>query len=383
MCGIVTIIFICVPFISIPLLILGIIFDKKYNWTYGILLALLLAIIAYNFNPTQEHDLYRYYFEMQNYYTNINFEQFINSNMFSNTKFLFVLLQFIIAKLGNYRILPFIITFFGYAITFYVILDYSKVKDINTKTTVIMLLIFICIFYHINFISGLAQYLAIIIGFLAFYLEFIKVKKKWFYKLLYILPMFIHLSMIIIPAIRIFIQFDFKKTKKILFVVLAIYVLLPNVLYEVIKLVPMMSMVAQKINSYMLNTDSIFIMKYEVATLFLLIFYLYIYYSGRNKIKEEVPEKYINFTEMILLFNICSAPYRAIFTRILNISILAMTIFLMIYFEKVKSKNALIIFIGLVLFSVALGSVNLNNIIANDYNGIFQNFAHSIIYYLK
>lgn len=383
MCGVITIVFACLPFISIPLLIAGIIFDKKHNLIYGILLALFLAIIAYNFNPKEEHDLYRYYFDMQNYYANINFMQFVISNMFSNTKFLFVILQFIITKIGNYRLLPFIITFIGYAITFYIILDYSKLKAIKARVKIMVLLIFICVFYHINFISGLAQYLSIIIGFLAFYLEFIKEKKKWFYKILYILPMFIHLSMIIIPLIRIFIQFDFKRSKKYFFIFLIVYDLMPNVIYGILNLIPIMSALASKINSYMLQSDSIFTVKYEIGTLLLLIFYMYIYYSERKKIIDELPEKYMNFIEIILLFNLCSIPYRAIFTRVLNISILSMTVFLLIYFEKIKSKNTLFILIGLLLFSIVFGSVNLNNILGNDYNGIFQNFLHSIIYYLK
>ena len=121
----------------------------------------------------------------------------------------------------------------------------------------------------------------------------------------------------------------------------------------------------------MLQANSIFIMRYEIATLVLLMFYMYIYYSKRKTIYHEFSEKYLNFMECIFLLNLSSILYRDIFTRIFNISILMMMIFLLTYFEKVKTKNAKIIFIGVALFAIAFGSVNLNNIIANDYSGIF------------
>ena len=82
----VTIIFACAPFIAIPLIILGIVMDKKHNVIYGILLALLLAMIAYNFNPKEGHDLYRYYFEMDSYYSNIDFAIHVDAGKNGKTR---------------------------------------------------------------------------------------------------------------------------------------------------------------------------------------------------------------------------------------------------------------------------------------------------------
>lgn len=380
---IVIILFTILPFITIPLIFFGMIKDKKHNIIYGMLLALLLAIIAYNFNPKVQHDLYRYYSEMNHYYANINFEQFFNKNMFHNTKFLFVLLEFIVSQIGNMRLLSFIITFIGYSLTFYVILDYSKLKNIKPITTIIILVTFILIFYHINFISGLAQYLSIIVGFLAFYMEYIKQKKKWYYKILYILPMLIHISMIIIPIIRILLCFNFKKIKKYYILILFAYILLPNIIYQVFNAIPNLSMIANKINSYMLNEESIFIMTYDIATLLLLLFYCFIYYLTRKRLNEEIPEKFSNLIEIILLLNLFSIPYRAIFSRIFNISILSINIYFLSYINKTKKNELFMLLIVIGIFSVAFGGVNLNNIITNNFNNIFSNIFHNIIYYLK
>lgn len=372
-----------IPFIAIPLLIIGIIMDKKHKFIYGILLALLLAIIAYNFNPKEEHDLYRYYSEIENYYQNINIERFVQKNMFNNTKFLFVILEFIVAQIGNNRLLPFIITFIGYSLTFYMILDYSKIKKIRPLTTIVVLFTFILTFYHINFISGLAQYLAIVIGFFAFYMEYVKQKKKWYYKILYVIPMLIHLSMIIIPCIRLLMCFNFKKIKKFYIILLLIYALLPNLIYQIINLIPNMSMIAYKINSYMLNEDSIFIMAYDIGTLILLIFYILIYYTSRKKLKDEIGEEFSYFIEIILLFNIFSIPYRSIFSRLFNISLLSMNLYLLVYLQKIKRNQLLVILFIIMIFAFIFGRVNLNIILDNDFNGIFSDITQNISYYFK
>lgn len=249
---VITILFLCVPFIAIPLLIIGIILDKKHNVIYGILLALLLAIIAYNFNPNEMQDLYRYYYEMDVFYSNIDFDRYME-DAFDNTKIVFKALQFLFSQIGNFRLLPFFITFIGYSITFYIILDYSKIKKINPYITLFTIMIFMCTFYHINFMSGLAQYLAMTIAFLGFYLEFVKKKKKIIYKLLYVIPIFIHISMIIVLAFRILMIFDFKKTKKYFLIFLIIYAILPSILYNILNLIPRMEIIATKINSYMVQ----------------------------------------------------------------------------------------------------------------------------------
>ena len=179
------------PFLAIPFVIFGVAKDKKHSVIYSLLLALPLSLIAYNIIPDVSKDLYRYYVEMNYTYKYMSVFEYINV-IFSNTKILFNTIQFIITKIGNYNLLPFFITLIGYSISFYIIFDYSNLKKIKFRYTLIILISFVCIFYHINFISGLAQYLAISISFLAFYQEYIKGKNKLIYKLLYILPSLIH-----------------------------------------------------------------------------------------------------------------------------------------------------------------------------------------------
>lgn len=379
---IITVLFICAPFISIPLLILGLIKDKKHKIVYGILLAIILAIIAYNFIPKEQHDLYRYYFENDCYYANINFERFVREVMFNNSKFLFVILQYIVAQIGNNRILPFIITFIGYSLIFYIIIDFSKIKQVKPIVTVGVLAFFVLTFYHINFMSGLAQGLSIVLSFLAFYMEYIKGKKKWYYKILYIIPVFIHLSMVAMLFLRVVLQFRLKGRGKICFIlILILYTVFPNIIYQILNVIPGMTMIANKINSYVLNANSIFISVYDIATLCMLIFSMVIYYTSKKQIKDEFNKNFLKFMEIVMLFNLFSILYRDIFSRTFNISLLSMCLYLLVYIDRIKTKKSIFIIIGLIFFSIALGSVNLNNILVNNYNDIFSNITQNVFFY--
>lgn len=379
---IISILFFIAPFISIPFIFFGILFDKKHNFIYSLLLALVFALVAYNFIPNQNHDLYRYYYEMEYFYSNISWERYL-FYAFSNTKIIFVFFQYIFSQIGNYRLLPFFITFIGYLISFYIILDYSKLKKYRGITKILIILFFACIFYHINFISGLAQYLSISIGFLGFYLEFIKGKNKIIYKILYIIPIFIHISMFIIPLIRIVLHFDFRKIKSKYITTLIIYMFFPILIYKITSLFPALDMISSKIYSYMVMGNRSLFTVYDIFTFLLILFFLIIFYDNKDKIKKEVSNKFLEFTELILLFNVFSPLYRDIFSRILNISILCMCLYIMSLISITNSKKLPIILIFILLFSVILGSVSFNIFRNNDFNNIFSNLFNNFNYYIS
>lgn len=379
---IISIVFCIAPFISIPLIFIGIIYDKKRNWLYAFLLALVFAIIAYNFKPTVEQDLFRYYVEMQANFSKINFFEYLNKYFF-NTKILFKLFQYIICHIGNYRLLQFFITLIGYYISFYMILDFSKLKKCKPIITIFTFLVFVFMFYHINFISGLAQYLAISIGFLAFYLEYIKKKSKPIYKILYILPMFIHVTMIIILLFRIMLNFDYKKTKLFYIIFLLIYAIFPNLVYILIKSIPFLFTIANKIYIYMIEPTFNSFSTYYIFTVIVVIFFAILFYRYKKGKKKQLPIQFLNLMEFILLFNIFSIPYSVIFTRIFNLTILCMCILIPIYLSKNPKKSKYIIISILIVFSTLSGSVTFNIISTNNFNNIFNKLHKSIFYYLK
>lgn len=378
-------IFLLAPFLTIPLIVLGILKDKKNTFIYIVLLAILIAIVAYNFNPKQEQDLYRYNYLMEEKYSQLNLWEYFEI-MFQNNKFIFTLLMYITAKIGNYSILPFICTFIGYFIVIYTIFDYVKIKKIQQYKGILILIAFICIFYFINFISGLAQFLATSISFLAFYLEYIKGKTKKYYKILYILPGFIHASMFSAIIIRILLNFKLKNTKFIIIPLFILYGLARNFIYNIVILfdnIPLISVLVSKAEMYLLDSPNTFYSIYPVTITLLVFCYLLIYLLTNKKVRETENEKFCDLIFIVLFFNICSIQYYTIFVRILDFSIILMNIYLIKVIEIIDKKNKIIIISLIIIFSLALGSVNFNLIRTNDFGKIEGHCYQNIFYFLS
>lgn len=380
---IITILCLTIPLISIIAIIVGIVFDKKHRILYGILIALILAVVAYNFTPKEEQDLYRYYLEMNSYYKNIDIDRYL-SEAFNNTKIIFKALQYTFAQIGNNRLLPFVITFISYSIVFCIILDYAKMKNINKYVTITIIAIFMCVFYHINFISGLAQFFAISIGFLGFYLEYVKNKKGWIYKLLYVIPIFIHISTIFMLAIRVLLKFNYKKCRKFYIIILIMYIALPGLIYEFLRIVPGMEVIATKINTYLLQGDRRLSGIYDYTTLLLLVLYAYIFFSSKKYAKEQFSIDFLNLIEIVILLNLSSFMYRDIFSRVLNLTIVLYNIYLLYYIHKNRKKDLPLVILFITLLCIGLGSVNINSLSNNNLQNIKkENINKNILYLLK
>jgi len=383
MIAILSIVLFCfLPFVSIPILFLGIALDKKHTLLYSILLALIFAIISYNFLPDEVHDLYRYFYEMKYYYSHLDFPRYLEV-MFSSTKIIFSFLQFIFSQIGNFHLLPFSITLIGYTLSFYMMIDFVKSKKYPSSVAFIILLMFILSFYHINFISGLAQYLAIVVGFFAFYLEYIKGKKQLRYKIFYILPIFIHISMIIIPLIRFLLNFDYKRYKYKYYVVLTIYAFCPIILYKILSLIPSLSSIALKIDSYMLKGSHTLYTSYDLFTLLALIIYGILFFFSYNRLKNEYSNKILDFTKIVLLFNLCSLFYRDIFSRVFNLSLLCMCLYFSVYLSKMKMQRNVFVLLLLIFVSLAFASVSFNIFKTYDFNNIFRHLFENLMYYFR
>lgn len=377
--------FLIAPFLTIPLIIVGILKDKKHYGIYAFLLATLFAIIAYNFEPNNSQDLYRYYYLMREYYGPMNIGEYI-SVMFQNNKILFELLCYIISQTANLRLLPFICTLIGYFIAFYIIMDFARIKEISSSKTLLVIFAFICIYYHINFISGLAQFLAINIAVLAFYLEYIKNKKGIIYKMLYIIPIFIHISLLILIIVRILLNFNYNKVRKVIIPIFLIYGTNPMIVFkflEIFKNNILLSVLISKSNMYLLENSHIWESTYGIGALLLIIFFIIIFYTNIKPVKLIMNDKICNFTEIMLLFIVSSSLYFDIFMRFSNIVLMLMSIYMLIVLNINKKTKKMFIIITVIIFSMLMGSVNLNNFKYNDFNNLFSNMAENIIYYLK
>lgn len=381
---IVSFLFIIAPFLTIPIILYSIIVDKKHSTIYAILLALAIAIIAYNFNPKTSQDLYRYYYLMEHQYSTLSFTEYIKV-MFNNNKLLFIFFCYIISKIGNYKLLQSIIVFTGYFLVFYTILDYAKLKNIKVYKAILIIVLFMAIFYFIGFFSGLAQFLGIAVGLYIFYLEYIKKKGKFIYKLLYILPMLIHVSLATLLIFRILLAFDNKKVKKYLLALAILIILFPSLIKAFLNLFSnnlLFRSFLLKSDDYLTTNRITWQTTYGVYILILQCIYVFIYMFTKKHIKGKINDKFCDLIEFTFIFLFAFSSYYDIFTRFSNFSMLLMNIYLLQLFAD-KRKQNLIIAILLIIVAIPGLSININILNDNDFNNIFNDMYMNLIYYLK
>ena len=217
------------PVIAIPLLIVGLIKDKKHRYIYLLILAFFLSVIAFNVTPKMNEDLYRHHDDVLRFGTMEN-TAFINI-LKSNSELLSLILKRFIYKLGNVNYLQFFITFIDYSIVFYIINDYNSKKENDLKFIGIISLFTIISFSYMTIISNLFNTLALIIFSLGLYFDYSNKKNKLLCYILYISPILIHSSLILPLVILIIFKITGNKVnlKNIIIIFVGLF-LIPNII---------------------------------------------------------------------------------------------------------------------------------------------------------
>ncbi len=349
--------FIISPIISLPIIILGIIFDKKNKIGHLILLAIDIAILSYYFEPGKEYDLYKYFIIM-NEYSKIDFMTFAK-NILTITEPAIRMIFFLVSKTQNYYLLSAICTFFVYFIVFYMINDYSKKINLKGIYTFLIVIFFISCMNYINFASGLRNGVAIAVFAFAIYLEYVKNKKKIVYKLLYIIPCLLHKSLFIAILIRIFMNFDSKKMKKIYSILMIIIFLSStSILFfaNILSNIPIFSTLYEKAIYYIgeeerntiLNASSL-----SILNLIIVIFITTIYNYNKKFFKDKIDIKIYNVISYIVIFILAMLSYLQFFARF---SFLLFIIGLIPLMDYLKLENKKLNFLcTLMLFFIIMG----------------------------
>ena len=216
-------IFSLLPIVGVAFVLFFYLFDAKKNSVlYSLLLGITLVIIAYYFIPPQDYDLYRHHLIVENYIGK-DLTYFISSLKLIDREFLPLLISYIISFTKNVDILQFFITAIGYTIIFYIIHDYRKNTSINIFSFIIITLFTFFGFNALNFISGLWNYIAIILFSLALYLDYIKKYNKKICYLLYFIALLFHNSMIF-PTIILIIYKIFKNKLNLKSIIISILI---------------------------------------------------------------------------------------------------------------------------------------------------------------
>lgn len=203
--------FLFFPIISIIASSFGYFFDsKRKSWVYPLLMGLSLGMICYFFIPNQTYDLYRHHSVVYHFFDQ-NISSYFQAIGHFDLENLPLFICYLVAKLNNVNILQFLIVSLGYFILFYLLYDYRKKHQTRLFPFLIIFLFTVFGFNTLYFISGLWFYIAILIFFLAFYLDYEKDCNKLLCYLLYFSTICFHKALLF--AVAILFIYKFFKNK--------------------------------------------------------------------------------------------------------------------------------------------------------------------------
>ncbi len=288
---------------------------NKIYYLIPLVLAIILGVLSYFYVPVKGYDLFEYYSWMDKmlFFNPINLLNYI----FYRAEFLIMSYFYLMALIGNKQLVQVFPTILFYFIIFYMIFDYVKVKKCDKKCLILIIVLFLALFKYISAVSCLRYTLAFSIFALGLYLEYIK-EKKGLYKLLYIIPIFIHTSSFVLLIFRILQHPWLKKFRYLLIAMLCIVVFFPKIpikILDALSFIPYTSFISNRMKFYLLgeyvamNRQYLFRIIQTASILVLIILNKFSKKSEKNK-------NYYDIYLMIGLFTIIVAPFYTLFIRL-------------------------------------------------------------------
>lgn len=329
----------------------------KTNWHYlvPIILATILGIIAYFYIPTKGYDLFEYNIWMNNMLT-LNTKDLINYILYRG-EIIIMIYFYIIALIGNYQLVQVFPTILFYTIIFYIIFDFAKERKVSKEIIIFCIITFLALFKYIFVVSSFRYSLAYVIFSLGLYFEYIKDKKGILYKLLYIIPMFIHTSSFILLLFRIIMCFKNKKIRYLILAFLCILASAPNIAINILGIFStndFVKFIIERVNMYLIvesvpmYTQYIFRIIQTIAIFVLIIF---------NMVEQEDNKhnKYYSIYFIFGLFTISVMMYHTLFMRFADLLLFLLPIALINLHEKIPKLPKILqsgIYIILIIFIV-------------------------------
>lgn len=371
--------FLIYPILTVPLILTGSIVDKKNRIIYMILLAFDIGLISMQLDPSKYGLDLNVYFSIMDIMKQIKWETFIQTYI-SQKEFLTNILYYIFASIGNYHLWTFTATFICYSIMFYIITDYSTIKEISSKQYWIMIALVILFYNNILALTGVRNNFAMMIYLLAVYKEFFREDKKFLYKLLYIIPCFIHMSMALGIVLRIILIFYKKPNKKYIIAVLMVYALSPTIVLSIASKLngtAIFSDLYEKTVTYSDSGANILNNVYNlikiIAFMNLFIIFEKIYINQESKIR--------NITELICLFTLFSSNYSLVRDRWYDACIILLALCFINDIKKYFNIKGIykVVLLGTALFMIiqqtnTLKKLEYGELIENNYKSTMIEF---------
>lgn len=258
---IITTLFIFLPVISgIILFIVYFLDGKRNSFIYPVLIGLFFGVIVYYYLPPTDFDLFRHHQVVlkmmgatwQNIWV-------IAEKM--EVESLAALISYVVAMIGDKNLLQFFIVSVGYSILFYLLYDYRKQIDLPLIVFIPVTIFTFFGFSALFFISGLWNYVAILIFALGFYLDYYKKKNKILCYTLYLIPIFLHSAMAFALGILILYKLFRSELSFKMIVIMLIILIFPATILRYINQVVNIGLfmtIERMYNSYFTNNSQMY-----------------------------------------------------------------------------------------------------------------------------
>lgn len=234
--------------------------SKKINIVCSVLIGLFMGLIAYNFIPMSSYDLTRHHQIVETLFFR-DFSYIFQNFSYMDLEILPLIICYLVSLFQNVNLLQFIVVTIGYSIIFYILGDYKINQNVKNYRFLLVAAFTFFSFNALYFISGLWNYLAIIVFSLVMYIDYMKKGNKLICYPLYALTLLIHNSMIF-PLVILIIyklfgnKFNFRSAATTI-----IIVLLPATLLGIINNtfdISLLKTIEQTYNSYFINDESMY-----------------------------------------------------------------------------------------------------------------------------
>ncbi len=294
-------------YLIILLIILSLFFFKRKNLKYYfIIIVFILAIVAFNFEPSKEYDLYRH-FNMLDNCRLYGFNYIINHPDYENLPVgaTYFYLSSLIPTNG---FLPMVTTIISYMSVFIIINKFIEEKEWKKSAILLAIFSFLCMYNYLGLISGIRNKICISIVFYILYKDLIE--KKNFVKCMigYIALALFHPSIFVVIALRLLLLVKDKKLQSIIKILLLLWSFLKNVILSILSKFnnfSIVSYIVTKMNSYDLAEATavanvpLYTFVYFTRNVIILLIFLEYYRKNKNNKRFET---YLIFSSYLICF---------------------------------------------------------------------------------
>ena len=222
-------VFMICPIMVLPFVFIGLKKDKRHRKIYLAIIAFLLALFSYSYQPTSIEDLYRHQSDaMQYQYSEIDT---LIDDIHNEPEQLAIAYKFMIGKTGNPSLLQFFTSAVSFFILLYLLNAYTEKNEKLRGWKLVGVWLFVLSgFYYIVITSNIFYTLALEIFSLGVYMDYARNRKivGWVF---YILPVFIHTCAILPLALIVLYKLlrsriNTKNVVLLVILILSIHILL-------------------------------------------------------------------------------------------------------------------------------------------------------------